>query len=186
MWKSLTISGVLALALMPVAAFGETPADAKPSPDTAWFVIGIQPATARVEIDEPWVRNDRIFSFHYNLTMYHSDEGFIIVKAQPDKLYGVAASSLMWGKSIFGIRYKPCGHVPTFKASGGKVVYFTTIAYRSSGATSSGTEMDFREGATYSQDLDGARAFLQAHYPGLSDSLEQGQYEMMPMARECR
>lgn len=162
------------------------PSDAKPSPDVAWLVIGIQPATARMEIDEPLIKNGHVWSFRYNLNAYRPVDGYIVVKARPGVLYGVGASSLMFGKSIFGVRYKPCGQVPTFQADAGKVVYVTTIAYRSEGVTTYGPAIDMAESATYSQDLEGARAFLKAHYPGLSDSLEQGRYEMTPVAHECR
>lgn len=139
-----------------------------------------------MEIDEPWMKNGTVWSFHYNLNAYRPVDGFIVVKVRPGVPYGVAASSLMWGKSIFGVRYKPCGQVPTFQAEGGKVVYITTIAYRSEGSTSYGSLINMAESATYSQDLEGARAFLKAHYPGLSDSLEQGSYEMTPVAHQCR
>jgi hypothetical protein len=91
----------------------------------------------------------------------------------------------MFGKSIFGTRYKPCGQVPTFQADAGKVVYITTISYRKDGSTSNGLEIDMSEAANYSQDIDGARTFLKAHYPGLSDSLEQGSYQMTPVAHKC-
>lgn len=186
MRKLLLGLAICAVAMAPRWAFGEPPADVKPSPDVAWLVIGIQPATVRMEIDEPWVKNGEIFDFHYNLNAYHPVDGYIIVKAQPDKPYGVAASSLMFGKSIFGIRYKPCGQVPTFHAGPGQVIYVTTINYHTAGAANEGTYMNFAEGASYSQNLEGARAFLKAHYPGLADSLQQGQYEMVPVARKCR
>ena len=184
--KRLLVLIALAMATIcgPVLA-GDPSADVKPSPDVAWLVIGIQPVHARMEIDEPWMRKGVIWNFHYNLTAYHPVDGFILVKAKPGALYGVAASSLMWGKSIFGVRYKPCGQVPTFQAAGGKVVYFTSIAYRGAGVGGYGPFLDMRESAAYGQDLEGARAFLKAHYPGLADSVEQGSYEMMPMARRC-
>jgi hypothetical protein len=179
------LSAAMAACGMP--AFAEAPtADAKPSADVAWLVIGIQPADARMEIDEPLVKNGVAWSFHYKLNAYHPTDGFIVVKAEPGKAYGVAASSLMFGNSIFGKRYKPCGQVPLFQADAGKVVYITTITYRDEGATMNRFGViNLAEAATYSQDLDGARAFLKIHYPGLSDSVEQGGYQMTPVARGC-
>lgn len=178
--------GLAVLAFVSPAFAEAPPPDAKPEPDVAWLLIGIQPATARLEIDEPRLKQGVVWSFHYNLSSYSPVDGFILVKAQPGTIYGVAASSLMKGKSIFGVRYKPCGKVPTFKAEAGKVAYITTIAYRSEGATFDGLLINMAESATYSQDLEGARAFLKTHYPGLSDSLEQGAYEMTPVGHECR
>jgi hypothetical protein len=157
----------------------------KPSPDVAWLVIGIQPESVRMEVDQPRVRDGVVWSFHYGLGAYHPVDGFIVVKAEPGKPYGVAASSLMFGKSIFGVRYKPCGQVPLFQADAGKVVYITTISYRAAGHSSDGVAINMGEAADYSQDLEGARAFLSAHYPALSDSLEQGAYQMTPVGHRC-
>lgn len=182
----LAVAALCAAAVAP-NAFAEAPTpDVKPCADVAWLVIGIQPATAAVEIDEPWVKKGVVWGFHYRMKSYHPDGGFIVVQVEPEKTYGVAASSLMFGKSIFGVRYKPCGQVPTFRAERGKVVYITTISYRPDGVTSDALGINMAEAASYSQDLEGARTFLKAHYPELGDSLEQGSYQMAPFARQCR
>lgn len=160
----------------------DTPPDTKPSPDVAWLVIGVQPKTAQLEIDEPRMHNGVVVSFHYRLDAFRPVDGFILVKAHPGTVYAVAASSLMAGSSIFGVRYKPCGQVPSFQAAGGKVVYFTTMTYRGEGAHAPGILV---EGHDYSQDMEGARAFMKAHYPGLADSLEQGQMEKLEMGSKC-
>ena len=161
-------------------------ADVTPTADVAWLVIGVAPPTARLEIDEPAIKDGMIWSFKYRLQMYRPVDGFILVKVEPGKNYGVAASSLMAGNSIFGIRYKPCGQFPMFKADAGKVVYITSMNYRPTGMTSGAGVMNFAEGVAYSQDLQGARAFLAAHYPGLAPALEQGSYEMTPIVHQCR
>jgi hypothetical protein len=182
------VSAVTALVVAASApeVFADNPdADVRPSADAAWLVIGIQPATARMEIDEALIRNGKIRRFNYNFSAYHPVDGFIVVKVKPGTVYGIGASSLMFGKSIFGVRYKPCGHAVTFQADAGKVVYVTTISYHAEGTRYAGPGIDFLEGADYSTDIDGARAFLRAHYPGLSESLEQGAYETSPMERAC-
>jgi len=168
------------------ALAGMPQSDVKPSQDVAWLIIGVQPANTRLEVDEPYFKNGVAWGFHYSMDSYTPVDGFIVVKAHPGAVYGIAASSRMAGKSIFGMRYKPCGQVPKLEAAAGKVVYFTSVDYHSEGGGSTGVGLEFFEGATYSQDLEGARAFLKAHYPGLSDSLEQGPTEMLPIARKCR
>jgi hypothetical protein len=176
----------LAVAMLARPALSQSiNSDVKPSSEAVYFVLGIQPVTARMEIDEPLLKSGSIWSFRYNMSSYHPVDGFIVVKGKPNTAYGIGASSLMLGKSVFGARYKPCGQVPLFQAEAGKVVYVTTIAYRSEGVKSYGPLIDMAESASYSQDMDGAREFLKAHYPGLSDSLEQGKYEMMPVAHKC-
>jgi hypothetical protein len=168
-------------------AFSDNPpADAKPSMEVAWLVIGVQPDTARLGIFETVLKNGVVRNFHYSLDEYHPVDGFIVVKARPGMLYGIAVSSLMHGHSIFGTRYEACGRVPTFQAGAGEVVYVTTIAYRAEGVTSYRFGViNMAESSTFSQDFNAARDFLKAHYPGLSDSLEQGRYDMTPLARQC-
>ncbi len=161
----------LAVASWVAPAFAETPkSDAKPSRDAAWFVIGIQPANARVEVQEPWIKNGVVWSFHVNFKSYVPEDGFILVKGDPGKAYGVAAGA--------GLRYRPCGSVALFHADAGTVVYITSISFAGAGAPG-------LEALSYSQDMEGARAFLKAHYPGLSDSLEPGRYQMAQHARVC-
>ena len=75
-------------------------------------------------------------------------------------------------KTIFGIRYKPCG-AAAFRADAGKVVYFTSLTYHGEGRAADGWGETYFRDPDYSQDLEGARAFLSAHYPGLAASLEQ-------------
>jgi len=164
--------------------------DVTPDPSAAWLVIGVKPTNARLEIDEPYLRKGVARSFHYSADGFSPIDGFIVVKARPDRVYGIAAFSRMLPGTIFGMRLLPCGEVPSFKASAGRVVYFTTANYRTAdpepeGMQSANFATHAFEAVTYTQDLEGARAFLRKHYPALSDSVEQGTAEMLRVADKC-
>jgi hypothetical protein len=176
---------VIVVAILAVAtpAFcGMPPPDVKPAPDTAWFVIGIQPVNRLIELKELRVKDGVVESYHaFPIEMTRPADGYIVFKARPGVVYGVVASSAMAGNSIFGIRYKACHQIATFQAEAGKVVYFTTFNYARTSGPEPAQGAAFYEGISYTTDLEGARAFLQTHYPGLSNSLEQGQYPMLPI-----
>jgi hypothetical protein len=187
MFGRVVLAAILAATSLSITpAFAKNPPPgASPAPDVVWFVIGIKPANIRLEVDEPLLRNDVALNFHYSLDSYTPDDGFIVVKAKPDKIYGIAASSFMAGKTIFGTRYKPCNEVPKFMGGGGKVLYFTNVEYKSEGSAFSFPNSEFFASAKYSQDIEAARAYLKTHYPGLADSLEQGPNEMLQVAHKC-
>jgi hypothetical protein len=174
-------------------AFPQIPApnDARPDPNSVFFVIGVQPENTRLGIQEPKIDKSGLAGlFCCSLKAYRPTDGFVIVQAKPDTVYGVASSSEMFGKSIFGYYFEACELATTFQAGPGKVVYLTTITYQPSLVeTASFVGVGPANGwlsAAFTQDLEGARAFLKAHYPGLSDNLEQGQYRLTPMYRRCR
>jgi len=176
----------LALCVLATPAMaGAPPADVRPGPDVGWIVLGVQPERTRMEIDRPIMRSGRIRRFAIDLNAEYSKDGFIVWKVKPDTVYGVAASALMWGKSIFGIRYMACGHAPTFEAGAGKVLYVGSLSYRGVGSGSTGGALEFQEAFSQTDDIESARAFLKTHYPGLADSLEHGAMEMTPIDRAC-
>ena len=61
----------------------------------------------------------------------------------------------------------------------GKVTYIANVAYTKNAK-------DLSLSSDYSEDLEGARAFLKAHHPELADRLEQGSYQMMTAEGDCR
>ena len=162
---ALTMIGAAGVGTAGPAVADNPPPDAKLSPDAAWLVIGIQPHNARIEVDEARMGDGCIHRFSYNLNAYHPVDGFIVVKVDPGKPYGIGASSLMLGTSIFGVRYKPVNQAPIFQGVAGKVEYIATISYQAEASAPTGAANTLAEGASYSQDLEGARAFLKAHYP---------------------
>jgi hypothetical protein len=178
---ALTMAGAAGIGTAGPAVADNPPPDAKLSPDTAWLIIGIQPTNARIEVDEARMDKGCIRRFSYNMNAYHPVDGFIVVQVEPGKPYGIGASSLMIGKSIFGVRYKPDHQAPVFQGVAGKVEYIASISYRADSSIAAEQSSALGEAANYSQDLEGARAFLKAHYPGLSDGLEQGGYQMTRM-----
>jgi hypothetical protein len=81
------------------------------------------------------------------------------------------------GTFLFGSMVRtfvPCGNHLTmsFAAPGGKVIYLADIGFDTDGK---GMKM------RYAQNIEGARAFLKAHYPDLADKLEPGHYDLVPV-----
>lgn len=179
------LAATIMVAWAATALAGEPVSDAKPAPDVAWLVIGIQPDDTRVEIKEPIVRDGMIRNYQFGFNAPHAVDGFVVVKVKPGTPYGIASSRQMYGMLPAGPVFQACGRAPVFQADAGKVVYITSITYRNVGGSAIPRGIRFDQTSTYSQDLEGARAFLKAHYPGLSDSVEQGGYEMVPIARRC-
>jgi hypothetical protein len=185
------------LAALVVALFGvattaasRTPPDVRPDPKVGWILIGVQPANANLNIGEvtTW-RDGTVLVDVGNIFGHLPVDGFILMKAKPGKLYGISSVSIMAG-SVFGTYYGACDKAIAFRPEAGKVVYFTSLAYRNQDGSTDVFPKGFpnsrvREGARFSQDLEGARAFLKAHYPNLADSLEQGQFQALPSAEKC-
>ncbi|MGA0602516.1 hypothetical protein ACO2Q3_17545 [Caulobacter sp. KR2-114] len=176
------------LAATTSAAVAEAPAaDATPQPDVAWLLIGAQPDFARLSIDPVKVRKG-VLRFPFTSHAYYPQAGLILIKAQPGQLYGLSESALMWGRPLLGAHYLACDRTATFQAAGGQVVYFGTfdveVAGQAPTRTVQGYNLHARE--ELSQDLEGARAFLKANYPGLAARLEQGAPQDMPVGQACR
>ena len=175
---------LVAAVLWVVPAISESPsADSRPDPDSTWLVVGVQPSNMRMEVDEIAPFDDARWRFHYamSLAAYYPVDGFIVVKVKAGATYGLGGASVMSGK-IFGLRFQPCNTAAVFQAEPGKVLYFTSISFEPSGREQGQDSSRTFEHLTYSQDVEGARAFLKAHYPGLSENMERGQCKIVPLA----
>ncbi|MEI9996062.1 MAG: hypothetical protein WDM91_15820 [Rhizomicrobium sp.] len=77
------------------------------------------------------------------------------------------------------VAFAPCktgAKALVFDAPPGTVVYITSVTF-----------MRAEEGLvpSYSNNLEGARAFLKTHYPGLADKLAQGHYHLLTADHAC-
>jgi hypothetical protein len=183
--KNLLACLVLAIFVVASPATAGTPSpDVKPSPDVGWIVIGVQPENMRIEIKELRLKDGAVGPAGYHafpLDMTMPTNGFIVFKARPGAVYGIVAASVMAKGGFFGMRFKACRQIAAFQAEGGKVVYFTSLTYSSSTGPAPAFGSAAYQGINYTQDFEGARSFLQTHYPGLSTSVEQGRYPMVPI-----
>ena len=185
--KNYLVAGVITVVFFSTtAAVSGMPApDVKPASDVAWLVIGIRPQNMRIEVKELRVKDGIVEGYHpFPLDMTMPIDGFIVFKAHPGITYGIVAASAMANNRFFGIRYKACHEMATFTAEGGKVVYFTTFNYYSSTGTEYPSQNIIEtsyKGVNYTQDLEGAQAFLKLHYPKLDGELEQGNRPILPI-----
>jgi hypothetical protein len=166
---------VMAVSTAPASA-DDAPPGVRPTPDVAWLVIGIQPQNSVVTIGKPYTINGHAWSISPISGVYRPEDGFIVVKGVPGTNYVIAGVKLTIGKAIFGKPYQFCDHADVYHAEGGKVLYFQSLRYQ--------VDRDKLDVSTLS-DLEGARDFLSAHYPGLGANLEMGQSDVMPVSYRC-
>jgi hypothetical protein len=150
----------------------------------AYFVLGISPEYTRVQIDDGYIENG-VFQPSFAVKMWavnttfmgEPEDGFIVGKSKDGTLLGISMVQPHMSKNdLLGPLTRPCeGHTLTFTARGGKVVYIASAHYRTH-FRSNGVANELE--ASFSSDLEGARAFLRKHYPNLAGKLEQGTYAL--------
>lgn len=160
---------------------------APPGPDEVYFVLGVPESDTVLQIESLLVKNGVAQGFKFSVVPHHyrAQDQYILVKAHADELLGVEAVSMTLGRTFFGAHFVNCGKVPAFQSRGGKVVYVTTADYELAPYRGG---MEFYLDTHFSQDLAGARAFLNTHYPILANSVEPGSFEMidLPGRARCR
>ena len=113
------------------------------------------------------------------------EDGFIILKADPQTTLGVGSVEiLIKGTHLTALSFAPCKSTLVFTPQAGKVVYVGTVDLsdkRVEGYLLPGLATSVRFDAT------AAKAFLDKHYPALSDKLVQGIARQLPISGgECR
>jgi hypothetical protein len=149
--------------------------DAAPASDATYFVIGLAPNTVRFDLSSGTIR-DGVFNAGI-LWVAHwygpSDDGYLVIKADRGETLGIVEMQVMNSPtSLFGPVFVPCARTLVFEAPAGKVVYLTHMTIRAGGSGFA---------PTLHQDIDGARAYMQARYPALAPHLEQGRVQTMPV-----
>jgi len=130
------------------------------STSDAYFVMGVQPHNMMLLID------DGVHTLP--LHEYGQSQGdYIVAKATPGQRLMIRQAAIMSGHSIFGRALEPCTIPLSFSVPAGKVVYITNLTVSPFGAPG-----QFK--VTHVQDLEGAREYVNAHYPQLSGKVEQG------------
>lgn len=112
-------------------------------------------------------------------------DGFIILKADPQTTLGVGSVEiLVKGTHLTALSFAPCKSTLVFTPQAGKVVYVGTVDLsdkRVEGYLLPGLATSVRF------DTAAAKAFLDKHYPALSDNLVQGIAQQLPMkGADCR
>ena len=154
---------------------------APPGEDRAVFVIGVGPPKAEVSVSKGSVV-DGVFhqaTWTFPTISDTPQDGFIVAEAPAGSTQAITTVRM---KAEFFLqmeqRLVPCNGALTmvFDAPAGKVIYLASIAYVTAG-----------EGIrpVYQQNIDGARAFLAAHYPQLAGRLESGHYDLRPAQTEA-
>jgi hypothetical protein len=157
-------------------------------------VIGVQPRDMRLEVHEAVMQGAAVEKFRLSLQAYRPVDDFILVKAKPGAIYGVAAASFMLGQTIFGTRLSACGSVATFRGEAGRAVYCGTLHFSiDSPSIQSGAQqplwgrpvVTFLGDVQVTENIDAARAYLAVHHPALVDVLEQGSVETLHLNGKC-
>lgn len=115
-----------------------------------------------------------------NAAFYGSAQGgYVIGKAPAGRDLAITNVRIVQSEnSLLGVDFQPCEEAKTvaFTVPEGRVIYLGHLSY------------SYVEGGvrvTHRQDLESAKAYLQASYPNLAASLEQGSYDLLPVARRC-
>ena len=167
------------------------------SNDDAYFVMGVDPPFTSVQIDQGTIENEKfvgtIATFLWGPTaatfIGQPVDGFIVGKTK-----GGTALAMTWVRpyaskdALLAPELTPCpnfqsdespdephGKAVVFSPPAGKVVYIASIKFY---PTPRGSLASL-----FHKDIEAARAFMKIHYPQLADKLENGSYQLIPLAR---
>jgi len=160
----------LAWAQSPAGAIADSPADA------AYVLIGVDPNTVRIDIEETTIDDGAVVRYEHSFPPHlygPGDDGFILAKVKPGVDLAIAATHMSPIGLLPGPRFKPCDGTVAFQAPAGSVAYVTSIAYEYGGLSYGWTGQQIHVQTHYTQDLEGARAYLKRNHPDLADRLQQ-------------
>ena len=181
MTTRMTLSAILAvLAVAACTSLGEIDPAAPPSAGDAYYVIGVAPEFTKVAIPDGHVENGRFVAsdaadlYNANTRFGFPVDGYILGKATGEPFAAITSVQLHSSATqLLSIPHMPCQEglkTVVFQAQAGKVLYIANLRY----LEISGTLV-----TAATNDIDGARAFLKAHYPRLASQLEQGTYQRL-------
>jgi hypothetical protein len=182
----------LAVAALALGAAGGAPgAPADTSAGDAYVLIGVDPNTVRIDLEEATIENGAVARFDHSFPPHlygPGDDGFILAKVKAGALLAIRATNLSPIGLMPGPRFKPCNSTIAFQASAGTVAYVTSVEYQYSGMSYGWTGQSIHVDTHYSQDVAGARAYLNRHHPELAGELQQAPARQvaLPPALGCQ
>ncbi len=150
------------------------------SPNESYYVLGLRPAQTRAMIVEGAVSNGEFEQRHVPLTPFVMNvprDGFLV--GHSDSGRTLELQQVFDESGGVPVAFAPCktgAKALVFEAPPGTVVYITSVTLVRAGDGLA---------PVYSNDLEGARAFVKTHYPGLADKLEQGRYQLLTADNTC-
>ena len=158
---------------------GDAVAAPGPTGDS-YYVIGVKHGNLMLQVTEAKMTGDgkiNKLTNRFPPHMYRPDEhGFIVVKAKPGASYVIESASVMMGNSPFGMRYTSDGALMAFDVPPGAVVYVADLDASAGPASPFPGHYTLNE--RYSQDVEGAKAYLITNRPELAGRLTTGHSKM--------
>jgi hypothetical protein len=158
--------------------------------DDTYVLFGVDPNTVRIDIEEATIEDGAVAHFDHSFPWHlygPADDGFILAKVKPGVQLAIQATHLSPIGLLPGPRFKPCDGTIAFQAPAGSVAYVTSVAYDYGGVSYGWTGQTIHFQTHYTQDLEGARAYLKQHHPELADKLQQAAARSvrLPPALSC-
>jgi hypothetical protein len=155
--------------------------------DDTYVLIGVDPNTVRIDIEETTIADGAVVRYEHSFPPHlygPGDDGFILAKVKPGVDLAITATHLSPIGLLPGPRFKPCNGTIAFQAPAGSVAYLTSIAYEYGGLSYGWTGQQVHVQTHYTQDLEGARAYLKRNHPELADRLQQAPARSVRLPRE--
>jgi len=150
------------------------------STDESYYVLGLSPAQMRAMIVEGSVEIGQFEQQHVPLTPFVMNaprDGFLVEHSGSGRM--LELQQVFDESGAIPVAFAPCktgAKALVFRAPPGTVVCIASLNFMRAGDVLA---------PDYSSDLEGARAFLGTHYPGLANKAEQGQYQLLTSDNTC-